>query len=139
MLSYCVQSYSEILVVRPGITDLASLKFIDEASLLACSGNPEEEYRTKVLPEKLRLAKLYVRHVSLRLDLAIIVQTLLRIVNLPAVVCELPELKATPQPPSVSLWSRVSSLIIKWRRLIIVALDVAMIISANYLAFVLRV
>ncbi len=130
--------FSEILAVRPGITDLASLKYIDEASLLACSTNPEEEYRNKVLPEKLRLAKLYVRHVSFRLDLAIIVQTLLRIVNLSAVVCELPELKATPQSPSVSLWACLSSLIIKWRRLIIIALDVAMIISANYLAFVLR-
>jgi FlaA1/EpsC-like NDP-sugar epimerase/lipopolysaccharide/colanic/teichoic acid biosynthesis glycosyltransferase len=130
--------FSEILVVRPGITDLASLKYIDEASLLACSSNPEEEYRNKVLPEKLRLAKLYVRHVSFRLDLAIIVQTLLRIVNLPAVVCELPELKATPQLPSASPWVRVSSLIIKWRRLIIVMLDVAMIVLANYLAFVLR-
>ena len=97
--------FSEILAVRPGITDLASLKYIDEASLLACSSNPEEEYRNKVLPEKLRLAKLYVRHVSLRLDLAIIVQTLLRIVNLSAVVCELPELKATPQSPSVSPWA----------------------------------
>ena len=130
--------FSEILAVRPGITDLASLKYIDEASLLGCSSNPEEEYQNKVLPEKLRLAKLYVRHVSLRLDLAIIVQTLLRIVNVSAVVCELPELRATPQLPSASLWVRVSSLIIKWRRLIIVVLDVAMIISANYLAFVLR-
>src|SRR5438105_15521297 len=72
------------------------------------------------------------------LDLAIIVQTLLRIVNLQAVVCELPELKTTSQHLSVSLWVRVSSLIVRWRRLIIVALDVAMIISANYLAFVLR-
>jgi FlaA1/EpsC-like NDP-sugar epimerase/lipopolysaccharide/colanic/teichoic acid biosynthesis glycosyltransferase len=130
--------FSEILAVRPGITDLASLKYIDEASLLACSRNPEEEYRNTILPEKLRLAKLYVRHVSLRLDLAIIVQTLLRIVNLSAVVCELPELKAPPHLPSASPWARVSSLIIKWRRPIIVLLDVAMVISANYLAFVLR-
>ncbi|HYM87989.1 MAG TPA: SDR family NAD(P)-dependent oxidoreductase [Nitrospiraceae bacterium] len=130
--------FSEILVVRPGLTDLASLKYIDEASLLAGSGNPEEEYRNKVLPEKLRLAKLYVRNVSLRLDLAIIVQTLLRIVNVSAEVCELPELKATPQPPSASSWALVSSVVIKWRRLIIILLDVAMIISANYLAFVLR-
>ena len=138
MLSHCVQSFPRYSSVRPGITDLASLKYIDEAGLLACSGNPEEEYRNKVLPEKLRLAKLYVRNASLRLDLAIIVQTLLRIVNLSAVVCELPELKATPQPPSASPWARISSLIIKWRRPIIVVLDVAMIVSANYLAFVLR-
>jgi FlaA1/EpsC-like NDP-sugar epimerase/lipopolysaccharide/colanic/teichoic acid biosynthesis glycosyltransferase len=130
--------FSEILAVRPGITDLASLKYIDESGLLACSDNPEEEYRNKFLPEKLRLAKLYVHHASLRLDLAIIVQTLLRIVNSSVVVCELPELKATPQSPSVSPWVHVSSLINRWRRPIIVALDVAMIVLANYLAFALR-
>src|SRR5580765_8290455 len=134
--------FSEILVVRPGITDLASLKYIDEASLLACSGNPEEEYRNKVLPEKLRLAKLYVRHASLRLDFAIIVQTLLQLANWSAVVCELPELKTTSQPPSASPsaspWVWGWSLIMKWRRPIIVVLDVVMIILANYFAFVLR-
>ena len=130
--------FSEVLVVRPGLTDLASLKYIDEAALLSCFSNPEEEYRSKVLPEKLRLAKLYVRHMSLRLDLAILVQTLLRIINVSVVVCELPELKVTPRPRFVSLWPRLSSLMIKWRRPMIVLLDVALIISANYLAFALR-
>ena len=90
--------FSEILVIRPGLTDLASLKYIDEAAFLACFPNPEEAYRKTVLPEKLRLAKLYVRHMSLRLDLAIIVQTLLRMFNVSTVVCELPELKVTRQP-----------------------------------------
>lgn len=130
--------YSEVLVVRPGITDLASLKYIDESSLLACSSNPEEEYRNNFLPEKIRLAKLYVHNASLRLDFAIIVQTLLRIANLSVVVCELPELKATPQSPSTSPWVSVSSLVMRWRRPIIIVLDVAMIASANYLAFALR-
>jgi len=130
--------YSEVLSVRPGITDLASVKYIDEASILACSKDPEEEYRNKILPEKLRLAKLYVRHASFRLDFAVIVQTLLRIVNLPAVVCEVPEWKASQQLPAVSLWARASSSIGKWRKLIIVLLDVAMIILANCFAFILR-
>ena len=130
--------FSEVLVVRPGLTDLASLKFIDEAAILSCYSCPEEEYRNKVLPEKLRLAKLYVRHMSFRLDLAILVQTLLRIINVSTVVCELPELEATPRPRLVSLWPRLSSLMIKWRRPMILLLDVALIVSANYLAFALR-
>ncbi|MEQ1848683.1 MAG: sugar transferase, partial [Nitrospira sp.] len=37
--------FSEVLKVRPGITDLASLRYIDEASILAYSPNPEEEYQ----------------------------------------------------------------------------------------------
>jgi len=130
--------FAEILAARPGITDLASLKFIDEAGVLANSSNPEEEYQLSVLPEKLRLAKLYIRHMSLRLDFAIIVQTLLRVVRLSTVVCELPELKATTKPPSAAPWAHLSSLILKWRRPLIVAIDVGLIVFANYLAFVLR-
>ncbi|HKO30484.1 MAG TPA: sugar transferase, partial [Nitrospiraceae bacterium] len=130
--------FSEILVVRPGLTDLASLKYIDEAAILACFSNPEEEYRNNVLPEKLRLAKLYVSNLSFRLDLAILVQTLLRILHVPVVVCELPELKVTPGSRLVSPWDGLSSLIMKWRRPLIVLLDVALIVFANYLAFLLR-
>ena len=130
--------FSEVLTVRPGITDLASLRYIDEAALLAYSSNPEEEYQLKVLPEKLRLAKLYIRHMSLRLDLAIIMQTLLHIARLPVVVFTLPELKAAVEPPLASPWTSLSSFIMRWRKPIIVVLDVGLIILANYFAFALR-
>ncbi len=53
--------YSEILAVRPGLTDLASIKYIDEAAILDRATSPEEEYQKNILPEKIRLAKLYVR------------------------------------------------------------------------------
>ena len=56
------KDYEEILKVRPGITDLASLKYRDEASLLAKAKDPEEEYVTHVLPDKIRLAKDYLQH-----------------------------------------------------------------------------
>ena len=130
--------FSEVLTVRPGITDLASLRYIDEAALLAYSSNPEEEYQLKVLPEKLRLAKLYIRHMSLRLDLAIVIQTLLHIARLPIVVFALPELKAAVDSPLVSPWTSLSSFIVRWRKPIIVVLDTALIILANYFAFGLR-
>jgi len=70
------QQYEEILSVRPGITDLASLKFIDEASLLARASDPELIYREYVLPQKLALARQYVREHSLRLDAMLLVRTL---------------------------------------------------------------
>jgi FlaA1/EpsC-like NDP-sugar epimerase/lipopolysaccharide/colanic/teichoic acid biosynthesis glycosyltransferase len=130
--------FAEVLTVRPGITDLASLKYIDEAAILAASSNPEEEYQQKVLPEKLRLAKLYVRHMSLRLDFAIILQTLLRIAKLPLVVLTLPELKAAVEISVASPWAGLSSFITRWRRPIIVVVDVGLIVLANYLAFFLR-
>ena len=138
MWSPCAQQFAEVLVVRPGLTDLASVKYINESAVLACFSNPEEAYQTKILPEKLRLAKLYVRHMSFRLDFAILVQTLLRMVNSSYVACEMPELDVAPKPPSAFPWARVSSFILKWRRPMIVLLDVALILAANYLAFVLR-
>lgn len=131
--------FSETLVVRPGITDLASLRYIDEAALLAYSSNPEEEYLRKVLPEKLRLAKLYVRHMSFRLDFAIIIQTLLRIAKFPVVVFALPELTtAVAGAANASLWTTLFSFVMRWRKPIIVVVDVGLIILANYLAFFLR-
>ena len=68
--------YNVILQVRPGITDLASIKFRDEAALLGEAADPESEYIHRILPEKIRLAKEYVRRQSLRLDLSIIFATL---------------------------------------------------------------
>src|SRR4026209_595388 len=130
--------FSEVLVVRPGLTDLASVKYINESAVLSCFSNPEEAYQTKILPEKLRLANLYVRNMSFRLDCAILVQTLLRMVNSSYVACEMLEIERAPKAPSAFPWTNLSSAIIKWRRPMIVVLDVALIGAANYLAFVLR-
>ena len=71
--------YEGILRVLPGITDLASLKYRDEAEILGRAPNPEEEYVARVLPEKLRLAHEYVRRSSLLFDVALILRTVLKI------------------------------------------------------------
>jgi len=73
------REYQEILTVRPGLTDLASLKYRDEAALLAQSENPEEEYRMRVLPDKIKLAKDYLRQASLLFDLKIIFKTFFKL------------------------------------------------------------
>ena len=73
--------YEVILQVRPGITDLASIRYRDEAAILAAAGDPEEEYVRRVLPEKIRLAKQYVREQSMRLDLTILLTTLAGLVG----------------------------------------------------------
>jgi len=61
-----------VLAVRPGITDPASLKFRDEATLLAQAADPEREYVDVILPRKLALAADYADHASLWTDLAVI-------------------------------------------------------------------
>jgi lipopolysaccharide/colanic/teichoic acid biosynthesis glycosyltransferase len=71
--------YEEILKVRPGITDLASLKYRDEATILSKADDPEEEYRLRVLPEKIRLAKEYIQRSSLLFDIKLILRTLVRL------------------------------------------------------------
>ena len=73
------KDYEEILKIRPGITDLASIKYRDEAALLGQSENPEEEYIRRVLPDKIKLEKEYIRRSSFMFDLKLIFKTLLTI------------------------------------------------------------
>jgi lipopolysaccharide/colanic/teichoic acid biosynthesis glycosyltransferase len=71
------EDYEDILRVLPGITDLASLKYRHEAEMLGRCENPEETYARQILPEKIKLAKEYVRQASLCFDIALILKTLL--------------------------------------------------------------
>ena len=74
--------YTEILTVRPGITDLASLKYQDEASLMGQFPNPEEEYVRRILPDKIRLAREYIDRSSIVFDVSLILRTLPKLFGL---------------------------------------------------------
>ena len=65
------------LAVRPGLTDPASLDFIDEAALLAAAADPEREYVERILPIKLQRAADYAETASLATDLALLARTAL--------------------------------------------------------------
>jgi lipopolysaccharide/colanic/teichoic acid biosynthesis glycosyltransferase len=71
--------YRVILSVRPGLTDPASVKYRDEATMLASSANPEQEYVDRILPDKIAIARSYLARASFAGDLAILARTLLRI------------------------------------------------------------
>ncbi len=73
--------YAEVLSVRPGITDFASIQFRAESELLGTSEDPDAEYCQRILPEKIRLAKEYVRRSSVLLDLQLIVRTVLVVLS----------------------------------------------------------
>jgi lipopolysaccharide/colanic/teichoic acid biosynthesis glycosyltransferase len=75
------RDYEEILTVRPGITDLASLKYDEEGEILAKSNDPEEEYLKRVLPDKIRLARDYVDRSSFLLDIDLIIRTIPKLVG----------------------------------------------------------
>ena len=68
--------YEEILRVRPGITDPASIKFRHEAEILGRAADPEREYVERILPEKIRLAKDYVRQASFWYDIVLVLKTI---------------------------------------------------------------
>lgn len=66
----------EVLIVKPGITDYASLKFHNEGEILKGSSNPHQTYREKIRPEKLRLSIKYIEEQSFWTDLRIIIETI---------------------------------------------------------------
>jgi lipopolysaccharide/colanic/teichoic acid biosynthesis glycosyltransferase len=70
------QDQRGVLCVRPGITDLASIRYRHEEEVLAKSANPEEFYRTVVLPHKLDLNLNYIEKMSFLFDIKLIIQTL---------------------------------------------------------------
>jgi lipopolysaccharide/colanic/teichoic acid biosynthesis glycosyltransferase len=65
----------QILSIRPGITDWATLWDSDEGATLAGSPDPERTYLEKIRPEKIRLQIKYVGERSLWVDLKIILIT----------------------------------------------------------------
>jgi lipopolysaccharide/colanic/teichoic acid biosynthesis glycosyltransferase len=65
----------ELLSVRPGITDYASIRFKNEPEILKGSADPDKAYLEIIAPEKIRLGLEYVRNRSLWADVCIIFAT----------------------------------------------------------------
>jgi lipopolysaccharide/colanic/teichoic acid biosynthesis glycosyltransferase len=70
-----------VLTVRPGITDLASIKYYNENEILGNSQNPDYDYIHTIMPAKLALNITYINTQSFANDVKIIVQTLLKIIG----------------------------------------------------------
>mgnify|MGYP001765026757 CR=1 FL=1 len=73
------RDYERLLSIRPGMTDLASLKYCDEGVLLARVEDPEAEYISRILPDKIELSKSYLRQASLPFDFSLLMKTLFRL------------------------------------------------------------
>ncbi len=69
--------FRDVLKLRPGITDLASIAYRHESLLLDGHDDAETQYLRTILPDKLRLARIYVERASLAYDLRLILETLL--------------------------------------------------------------
>ncbi len=73
------EDYKEILKVKPGITDYASIEFKDENRLLKGAENPEEVYIKEILPVKIEYYKKYLRDISFITDIKLILKTIVGI------------------------------------------------------------
>ena len=71
----------EILKVRAGITDYASIEFSDENDLLASEEETEKAYIEKIMPKKIELNKKYLSEISILTDIKIILLTIKKILK----------------------------------------------------------
>lgn len=69
----------KVLQVKPGLTDYASIEYINESEILAEADNPEEKYIKEIMPQKLSLNLHYIKDMSLLNDLKILFKTIGRI------------------------------------------------------------
>ena len=73
------EAQRHVLDVRPGITDMASIKYINENELLGKANNPEDYYIHTIMPDKLSINLEYVKNNSFMDDVTIIFKTLSKI------------------------------------------------------------
>lgn len=71
----------KVLTVLPGLTDFASIEYLDEQKVLGASNDPEKLYIEEVMPAKLSLNLKYINEKSFLLDIKLIFRTLLKIVR----------------------------------------------------------
>lgn len=70
------EEQQNVLSIKPGITDFASIEYVRENELLSASSNPEKTYIEEIMPAKLELNLKYLREQSFLTDMKIILQTI---------------------------------------------------------------
>jgi lipopolysaccharide/colanic/teichoic acid biosynthesis glycosyltransferase len=69
-----------VLLVKPGITDPASISYIDENEILSRADDPEATYIKEVMPAKLAINLAYLNRRSFFTDLGVLFQTAQKII-----------------------------------------------------------
>ena len=71
----------QVLLVRPGITDYASIAYRNENDLLAGAPNPEAMYIEQIMPDKIELNMNYLREISPLADIRLILKTIVAVIK----------------------------------------------------------
>lgn len=80
-VNYYTAEQLQVLTVRPGITDYASIRFMNENELLAKADHPEQYYIDHIMPEKLSLNMEYINNKNIFKDIGLIFKTLFKIIS----------------------------------------------------------
>lgn len=84
-LAYYVDFYTpeqrRILCVRPGITDYASIEYIDEDRLLGEADDPDKVYIEQIMPDKIRHNMKYIENRSVKEYFKVIFLTLQKLIR----------------------------------------------------------
>lgn len=75
------EEQKQVLHVRPGITDWASIKYVDENKILGESKTPDEAYVNLIMPNKIKLNMVYIQNQTLGEYFKIIFTTFKEIVR----------------------------------------------------------
>ena len=71
----------QVLLVRPGITGLASIRYRNDNELLTASSDPNRTYIEEVMPAKLALDLEYIPRACVSYDIKLILETLVTVVR----------------------------------------------------------
>ena len=71
----------KVLSVRPGITDYASIEYVDENKILDSAANPEKVYVEQIMPHKIQLNMKYIQNQNLKEYFKVIFLTVFQIFN----------------------------------------------------------
>lgn len=75
------EEQKQVLQVRPGISDWASIKYVDENKILGESKDPDDAYVNLIMPNKIKLNMVYIQHQTLGEYFKIIFTTFKEIVR----------------------------------------------------------
>ena len=80
-VAFYTEEQRRVLEVRPGITDYASIEYIDENTLLGQAEDPDKVYVEQIMPDKIRYNMKYIENRSPKTYFHVILLTVKKIIS----------------------------------------------------------
>lgn len=80
-VDFYTEEQRKVLDVRPGVTDYASIEYVDENIILGQAADPDKAYTELIMPDKIRYNMKYIDHRCIREYFKIIFLTFYKIVR----------------------------------------------------------